>query len=113
VELDELISAIQSLVDNGLRIAEIERAVNMPKNYLSGMLKQTRPFPEKWQRKLTVYVRAKAAESQATLALAAQVSPIVPDLPPSPNTQKEIAVPKGLSKSEQLRWHRENSQTLK
>jgi hypothetical protein len=80
----------------------------MPTNTLSGMLNGTRYWPEKWKEKPRAFVeaRAKATTPEPTKAPAVPVST-------KRITVDENTPPPGLSKAQQIRWHRENNQTLR
>lgn len=141
MELDELIIAVRDIVSTGVRLNVIEKRYNFPLNHLSGMLNKKRPFPKKWQKKLNGYVleyqlTQKLAQipapggilddlvthNEAIIKVSTNVTPKRID-PVSPEGQslKEKAEPgsatarippPGLTKAQQLRWHRENTQTL-
>lgn len=121
---EQLIASIRVLTDyNGVRLKEIEETLGIPRNGLSGMLNGSRNLTPKWQKLLEVYVQAKAkgkteivipiVASKAPVADQGQkskkikVAPASVQVPPSPRTP-----PTGMTKAQQLRWHREQSQTL-
>lgn len=57
VTKEQLVAAIRVLTDyKGVSLKEIEEALNIPKNSLSGMLSGSRPMPGKWKSLLVVYV---------------------------------------------------------
>lgn len=54
---EQLVAAIRVLTDyKGVSLKEIEEALNIPKNSLSGMLSGSRPMPGKWKSLLVVYI---------------------------------------------------------
>jgi hypothetical protein len=106
VDNEELISAIRALQDDGVRLTAIEKKVKVPRNTLSGMLNGTRPFKEKWRRKLIAYVI-----EMHNVANVASIPP--PNEPPPPILPRTTKMPPtGLSKSDILKWHRQNSRNL-
>jgi len=121
VTIDELIAAIRVLVDDGVRLRDIEEQLKMPLNSLSGMLNKKKDFPPKWIRKLTAYVEAKQKAKNS--APEPPKEPAVETLPapPSPPAKKAIPAskqpivktpPAGMTKAQTIRFHRENNQTL-
>ena len=117
MELKQLIKAIRALQDEGTRLGAIEKEVGVPRNTLSGMLNGTKPFKDKWKRKLTVYIEGLQKKSKPRKVLEKIPAPPAqpakpakiekaPEKPPIP------AVNTGLTKAQQLRRYREQSQTL-
>jgi hypothetical protein len=134
VELELLIQKINELRARGIRLIAIEKEVGMPENTLAGMLSRSRPFPKKWQKKLTEYVFSQTLnvpalpqqtvndliEKGAAITEISSEGEIKP-IDPFSNKGQEIikqtktshkSPPPGLSRTEQLRWYRENAQTL-
>lgn len=50
------IEKLNKLVEGGVKIREIEKAVKFPENQLSAMLKGKKPLPKKWHDILDAYV---------------------------------------------------------
>lgn len=132
---DELIAAIRLLTDyKGVTLGEIEKTLNMPQNCLSGMVNGSRNLSKKWHPLLEAYVDAKMkgateivipiGEAKIPPALKEKIDENnIPEnkakilkkrknLTPLPSEQERKSPPPGLTKSEQIRWHRENNQTL-
>lgn len=128
MELEELKKAIFEIIDTGVRLKAIEEHLKMPANSLSGMLSGSRPFPKKWIPKLEAYAKVyqtvelnnipvnkeriltQREELDDSVMAGVQGFPALPEA-------EEVAIakkmpPQGLTKAQQLRWHRENSQTL-
>lgn len=130
--LEELKKAISEVIDKGIRLKTIEEQLRMPANSLSGMLSGSRPFPKKWIPKLEVYVKlhqtfpVTSKETTADLmekgvAITKVTSGgIAEGIDPFSQQGTDImqqaekthaSPPHELTKSQQLRRHRENSQT--
>lgn len=107
----------------------------MPENALSGMLSGKRRLPKKWIHPLTEYIEVLKTGVPLKVeasTLAEIKEPIFQEskTPRSSNFEREHhqlteedvfemaekahkSPPAGLTKSQQLRWHKENTQTLK
>lgn len=114
MELEQLIEALKACRNRKPGLTAIEKELGMPENVLSGMLSGTRKLPKKWIQPLTEYVEALKTEAKTAS------SPRLVDVLP-PLTEEDIfemaekahkSPPPGLTKSQKLRWHRENTQTL-
>jgi hypothetical protein len=130
VELEELKKAVYELTGKGIKLKDIEKDLGMPANSLSGMLSGTRPFASKWIPKLEAYVKLQQSIPELRKQTVADlvdrgiaITKVTADKkvqridPDSEEGRQIIAAahkspPKGLTKSEQIRWHRENTQTL-
>lgn len=131
---EELIAAIRSLMDyHGVNLSDIEKTLKIPRNSLSGMIGGKRPFSEKWQKLLVLYVEAKlegkkkivipigkTPKAQEVLRTAPEPAREVFSQVPLPEEEiRTIAekayqtLPEGLSKIQQIRWLREHFQTSK
>jgi hypothetical protein len=117
---EQLVAAVRELTDyGGVYLTDIEKQLGIPKNMLSGMLNKRRPFVPKWKKKILEYLltRPQPAPKEPVEEL-----PATPPPSPPPPVERPVASttsvpapkmpPAGLSKSQQIRWHRENSQTL-
>lgn len=122
---DELIATIRALTDyGGFTLKEIETTLHIPKNHLSGMLNGTKHFAPKWLKLLILWAEA-TVKGDKTIMIPLGAPPSLP----SDNSTKKVKTkspspeesairpptrmpPPGLTKTQQIRWHRENSQTL-
>lgn len=124
-EIEKLKAALITLRDyKGVRLYEIEETLGMPKNCLSGMINGSRPFSPKWQLLLAAYVEAKN-KGEKTMVFEIPTSKMPPKPPVKEVAKAEIkpvsksipvhssTPPPGLSRTQQIRWYRENNQTLK
>jgi hypothetical protein len=118
VDAFELTAALRAIVDDeGIRLSAIEKAIKMPANCLSGMLNGTRGFPEKWQRKLISYIIEKNKKPSRKNKIlntreSLDQSPASKKYPLSERETFSVPSklpPPNLSKTQQLRWHREQS----
>lgn len=123
---EQIIADLRVLVltdGNGITLSGIETSLKIPKNSLSGMLSGSRNLPDKWIPLLEAYVTALAKGAKEIIIPIGQPSSTPPPSDKSPEKKKikiaapkkevaEKTIPPGLSKSAQLRWHRENNQTL-
>ena len=124
MDRQQLINAIRALRDiAGVRLRDIEEALKMPKNILSGMLTGTRSFPAKWEKLLIGYVEARAKGQKEIVIPIGEprakpgVRVVKPESKPVEPTKAKAAAaqkspPPGMNKAQTIRWHRENSQTL-
>jgi hypothetical protein len=128
VELEELKKAVYGLMDNRITLKSIEEDLRMPANSLSGMLSGKRPFAKKWITKLSEYVSVKKLkvpeirkvapiniEQAVAVHNATHPEQHTEHMSLTPRQATELikkAPPPGLTKSQQIRWHRENTQTL-
>lgn len=64
-----LIQELNKLVENGVKIRDIESAVNFPKNQLSAILKKHRKLPKKWEDILAAYVSLQDFNKRHTIEL--------------------------------------------
>jgi hypothetical protein len=136
VSIEELKKAILEVVDTGVRLKAIEETLRMPANSLSGMLSGSRPFPKKWIPKLEAYVKLHKIPATISKEIISDLvnkgvaitkvtqEGITERIDPFTQEGAEIiqnfqqaevaptSPPQGLTKAQQLRWHRENSQTL-
>jgi len=64
-----LIDELNKLVENGVKIRDIEAAVNFPKNQLSAILKKHKKLPKKWEDVLAAYVSLQDFTKRHTIEL--------------------------------------------
>lgn len=134
METDDIILAIRAIEDTGVRLSAIEKELNIPRNNLSAVLNKKKPMGKRWQRKLTEYVLNYQLQHDKLpgMALAdllekgVAITKVTPQgetssVEPFSEKGQEIIQqaktgqklpPAGLSKTEMIRWHRTNSQTL-
>jgi hypothetical protein len=124
VDKEQLIAAIRVLTDyKGVTLREIEEALKIPQNSLSGMLNGSRNLAPKWQKLLMAYVEAKAEGKKeiiipigdakdpvVTSAQKAKKTEVLPEIVQAPSSA--TAPPPGMNKAQQLRWHREQNQSF-
>lgn len=129
----KLIDSIRALTNYKVyTLGQIEKTLGIPTNTLSSMLNGSRNMAPKWQTLLTEFIKALPKEDKTITINIDDIAPkpetgvIVEALKPRkllhaekishPLTEPiaaEKTLPAGLTKSQQIRWHRENSQTLK
>lgn len=118
-KLKEAIRTLTAL--KKVTLGDIERVLKMPQNCLSGMMSGSRNIPSKWKPLLVAYVEAKMEGATEIVISIGDVKdiPAMAETTPQkvePKAEKPTAsdksMPGGMSKSQQLRWHRENNQTL-
>lgn len=129
----QLIDSIRALTNYKFyTLGQIEKTLKIPQNTLSGMLNESRNMAPKWQTLLTEFIKALPKEDKTitikidviepkpeSRAIADALKPKTPVpririAPPLTETvAAEKTLPAGLTKSQQIRWHREKSQTLK
>lgn len=120
---EQLIAAIRVLTDyKGVTLGEIEKALTMPKNCLSGMVNGSRNLSTKWHSLLEAYVEARlkgATEIVIPIGMAKErrgADKKTAVQPAKVPVEKKITPaktpPAAMTKSQQIRWHRENNQTL-
>jgi len=64
-----LIEELNKLVENGVKIRDIEAVVNFPKNQLSAILKKHKKLPKKWEGILGAYVSLQDFNKRHTIEL--------------------------------------------
>lgn len=64
-----LIQELNKLVENGVKVRDIELAVNFPKNQLSAILNKHRKLPKKWEDILAAYVSLQDFNKRHTIEL--------------------------------------------
>lgn len=121
MQLKELNLKIRAFAKaDGVTLTDLEKHFKMPRNHLSTMLNGTRHFPAKWQRKLAEWIDARKKTTRKKKAVAKEQTEL-PDEPLADDQSIGTAVsidkprklpPPGLTKPQQIRWHRENNQTL-
>jgi hypothetical protein len=132
VELEQLIEALKACRNRKPGLTAIEKKLGMPENALSGMLSGKRKLPKKWVHPLTEYVeilkknevknepenKERTTKEREEIADPIQES-IRANYPPLSDADiyqiaetAKKSPPPGLTKTQQIRWHRENTQTL-
>lgn len=124
METSDLQAAIRAMTDyGGYTLREIEETLKMPHNCLSAMVNGTRNMGPKWKCLLVAFVEAKqkGATSIVIPIGPAKVRETIQEkktkaIPAQKERIKEPEIgrtpPPGLSKAQQIRWHREHNQTL-
>jgi hypothetical protein len=122
----KVIDSIRALTHyKAYTLGQIETTLGLPQNSLSGMLSGSRNMSPKWQRLLEEFIKALPKEDKTITIKIDQGEPELephagePEVQmvevPIPAPKKAVVkkdMPPGLTKAQQIRWHRENSQTL-
>lgn len=129
-----LIDSIRALTNYKVyTLGQIEKTLGIPTNTLSGMLNGSRNMAPKWQTLLSEFIKALPKEDRTITIKIADIEPepelhvpwpnlksSAPCLPPSPVVEKPALVrtadklpPAGMTKAQQIRWHKENNDTLR
>ena len=116
---EEAKGVLKTLVNDGVRMGDLEEELKIPKNHLSGYLSGNRKTPPKWQEKLIDYAKRveKVRKPEPKILLparkkAAGTAPPKKKAQASDTPPVQTLPPAGLSRSEKMKWFRQNNQTL-